>query len=137
MPSERILLVDDEAGIRSTLTKVLADEGYEVEAVGTGEKALDRLKDDGFHLVLLDVWLPKKDGLTVLQDLRASGNEVPVVVISGHANIDMAVKATRLGAFDFIEKPLSLEKVTLAVRNALKQRRLEERNRALRDALGE
>jgi len=137
MASERILLVDDEAGIRSSLTQVLADEGYEVESVGTGERALERLKEGGVHLVLLDVWLPKKDGLEVLQEIRARGDRVPVVVISGHANIDMAVKATRLGAFDFIEKPLSIEKVALVVRNALTQRRLEERNRALRDALGE
>jgi len=137
MASERILLVDDEAGIRSSLTRVLADEGYQVEAVGTGEKALERLKEVDIHLVLLDVWLPKKDGLEVLQEIRERGDLVPVVVISGHANIDMAVRATRLGAFDFIEKPLSIEKVTLAVRNALKQRRLEERNRALRDALEE
>ncbi|HEY3174596.1 MAG TPA: sigma-54 dependent transcriptional regulator [Candidatus Polarisedimenticolia bacterium] len=136
MPSERILLVDDEAGIRSSLTQVLKDEGYEVEAVGTGEKGLDRLRDDGFHLVLLDVWLPRKDGLEVLQEIRAAGNEVPVVMISGHANVDTAVKATKLGAFDFIEKPLTIEKVTVVVRNALKQRRLEERNRMLRDALG-
>ena len=137
MSAERILLVDDEAGIRSSLTQVLADEGYQVEAVDTGEKALGRLREGGFHLVLLDVWLPKKDGLEVLQDLRSEGIDVPVVIISGHANIEMAVKATRLGAFDFIEKPLSIEKVTVSVRNALKQLRLEERNRALRVALGE
>ena len=136
MAAERILLIDDEAGIRASLTRVLADEGYQVEAVGTGEKGLERLREARFELVLLDVWLPHKDGLEVLQDLRASGNDLPVVMISGHASIDAAVKATKLGAFDFIEKPLALEKVTVAVRNALKQRRLEERNRRLRDALG-
>ena len=136
MASEKILLVDDEAGIRTSLTQVLADEGYEVEAVPSGEKGLERLREASYHLVLLDVWLPRKDGLEVLEEIRAMGNEVPVVMISGHASIDTAVRATKLGAFDFIEKPLTIEKVSVAVRNALKQRRLEERNRILRDALG-
>jgi two-component system nitrogen regulation response regulator NtrX len=136
MASQRILLVDDEAGIRTSLSQVLADEGYEVEAAASGEVGLERLREGTFHLVLLDVWLPRKDGMEVLEEIRASGNEVPVVMISGHASIDAAVRATKLGAFDFIEKPLSIEKVSVAVRNALKQRRLEERNRRLRDALG-
>jgi len=135
MESERILLVDDEAGIRRSLTQVLLDEGYDVEAVRTGEEGLSRLREESFQLLLLDVWLPGKDGMEVLGELRASGNEVPVVMISGHASVDTAVKATKLGAFDFIEKPLSIEKVGLAVRNALKQHRLEKRNRVLRETL--
>ncbi|HKY33764.1 MAG TPA: sigma-54 dependent transcriptional regulator [Candidatus Polarisedimenticolia bacterium] len=135
MANGRILLIDDEAGIRSSLTQVLSDEGYEVEAVASGEKGLERLRESSFHLVFLDVWLPRKDGMEVLQELRAAGNDVPVVMISGHASIDTAVKATKLGAFDFIEKPLTIEKVSVAVRNALRQRRLEQRNRLLQDAL--
>jgi len=135
MAAERILLVDDEAGIRTSLTRVLADEGYQVDAVETGEKALDRLRGERFQLVLLDVWLPGKDGLEVLEEIRQAGMDVPVLMISGHASIDTAVKATKLGAFDFIEKPLSIEKITLTVRNALRQRRLEQRNRQLRDVL--
>ncbi len=135
MPQHRILVVDDEEGIRTSLGQVLTDEGYEVDSVATGEKALQRLREERYHVVLLDVWLPRKDGLEVLQEMRQTGLEAPVVMISGHASIDTAVKATKLGAFDFIEKPLSIEKVTVAVRNAIKQRRLEERNRRLRDAL--
>ncbi len=136
MASERILLVDDEAGIRTSLSRILVDEGYTVETASSGEKGLERLRAGEYHLVFLDVWLPKKDGLEVLREIRAAGNEIPVVMISGHASIDAAVRATKLGAFDFIEKPLSIEKITLAVRNALKQRSLEERNRRLSEALG-
>ncbi len=137
MAPDRILLVDDEAGIRTSLTRVLSDEGYSVEAAATGEKGLERLRQGGVDLVLLDVWLPKKDGMEVLEEIRASDRDLPVIMISGHASIDSAVKATKLGAFDFIEKPLSIEKVSLSVRNALRQRRLEQRNARLRDALGE
>ncbi len=135
MGSQRVLIVDDEAGIRTSLSQVLTDDGFEVEAVATGEKALERLRESHFHLVLLDVWLPKRDGLEVLQEIRSNHPDAAVVMISGHANVETAVKATKLGAFDFVEKPLSLEKITLVVRNALKHRRLEERNRALRETL--
>jgi two-component system, NtrC family, nitrogen regulation response regulator NtrX len=137
MASERILLIDDEAGIRTSLTQVLSDEGYQVEAVPTGEKGLERLREAPFHMVFLDVWLPRRDGMEILQEIRATWHDVPVVMISGHASIDTAVKATKLGAFDFLEKPLTLEKVSVAVRNALRQRRLERRNRALQDVLRE
>ncbi len=135
MPGQRILLIDDEEGIRKSLGQVLGDEGYQVDAVPSGEKGLERLKSRRYALALLDVWLPGKDGIEVLEEIRRAGHELPVIMISGHANIDVAVKATKLGAFDFIEKPLSIEKMVLTVRNALKQRRLEERNRRLREAL--
>jgi two-component system nitrogen regulation response regulator NtrX len=135
MSAQRILIVDDEEGIRSSLSQVLRDEGFEVEAVPTGERGLERLAESSFHLVLLDVWLPKRDGLEILQEIRANHPDPAVIMISGHASVDAAVKATKLGAFDFIEKPLSLEKIALVVRNALKHRRLEERNRALRETL--
>ena len=135
MTGERILLIDDEAGIRASLGRVLTDEGYAVESVPDGERGLAKLAKGDFNLVLLDVWLPKRDGLEILQEMRARGIDVPVVMISGHANIDTAVRATRLGAWDFIEKPLTIEKITVSVRNALKQHRLEGRNLRLRNAL--
>ncbi|MFQ5700778.1 MAG: sigma-54-dependent transcriptional regulator [Acidobacteriota bacterium] len=135
MHQGKILLVDDEAGIRTSLTQVIADEGYDVEAVSTGEEGIERVRRGGYHLLLLDVWLPGLDGLAVLERLRATGIDIPVVMISGHASIDAAVKATKLGAFDFIEKPLTIDKITVAVRNALRQRQLEKRNRRLSAAL--
>jgi two-component system nitrogen regulation response regulator NtrX len=128
----RILVVDDEPGVRGALSGILRDEGYHVEAVETGEDCLDRLTRAAFDVVLLDVWLPGVDGLTTLARLRDRQTDAEVVMISGHGNIESAVRAIKLGAFDFIEKPLSLEKTVLVVRNALRQRRLEAENRALR-----
>jgi two-component system nitrogen regulation response regulator NtrX len=130
---ESILVVDDEAGVRSSLSGILSDEGYEVDAVESGEAALQALEGRRYDLILLDVWLPGIDGLETLARLRALDAEVPVVVISGHGTIETAVKAVRTGAQDFVEKPLSLEKTLLAVRNALRTRRLEAENRALRE----
>jgi two-component system, NtrC family, nitrogen regulation response regulator NtrX len=127
-----ILIVDDEPGVRSALSGVLRDEGYQVEAVDSGEACLDRLTRAAFDVILLDVWLPGVDGLATLARIRERQLDVPVVMISGHGNIESAVRAIKLGAFDFIEKPLSLEKTMLVVRNALRQRRLEAENRALR-----
>ena len=127
-----ILIVDDEAGVRSSLGAVLRDEGYLVEAVPTGEACLEEVGRRAFDVILLDIWLPGVDGLTTLERLRDRRVDAQVIMISGHANIESAVKATKLGAFDFIEKPLSLEKTVLSVRNALRQRRLEVENRALR-----
>jgi two-component system nitrogen regulation response regulator NtrX len=127
-----ILIVDDEPGVRSALSGVLRDEGYQVEAVESGEACLDRVTRVAFDLILLDVWLPGADGLATLARLRERQLDVQVVMISGHGNIESAVRAIKLGAFDFIEKPLSLDKTMLVVRNALRQRRLEAENRALR-----
>jgi two-component system nitrogen regulation response regulator NtrX len=132
---QRVLVVDDEAGIRSSLSQILGDEGFEVEAVASGEMALARLAKSRFHLILLDVWLPGLDGLNVLKEIRAHHPDPAVVMISGHANVEVAVKATKLGAFDFIEKPLSLEKITLVAGNALRHQRLEARNLALTESL--
>ncbi len=134
MKPRRILVVDDEAGIRQSLGGVLEDEGYAVESVATGEECLDRLPEGAFELVLLDIWLPGMDGLDVLSRIQ----EIPfldrpvVVVISGHGNIETAVKATKLGAFDFLEKPLSIEKVAVAAKNALAHRSLALENSRLR-----
>jgi len=134
---ETVLVVDDEAGVRSSLAAILGDEGYAVEAVGSGEEALAALEARRHDVVLLDVWLPGADGLEVLRRIRESDAELPVVVISGHGTIETAVKAVRLGAQDFVEKPLSLEKTLLAVRNALQRRRLESEVRVLKQQLDE
>jgi two-component system nitrogen regulation response regulator NtrX len=129
---ESILVVDDEAGVRSSLAGILGDEGYLVDAVESGEACLAALETKRYDLILLDVWLPRLDGLETLQRLRAIDAEVPVIVISGHGTIETAVKAVRFGAQDFVEKPLSLDKTLLVVRNALRARRLESENRALK-----
>ncbi|HKZ32124.1 MAG TPA: sigma-54 dependent transcriptional regulator [Vicinamibacteria bacterium] len=134
---QRVLVVDDEGGVRSSLAGILGDEGYAVEAVDTGEAALEALESRRYDLVLLDVWLPGQDGLEVLRRIRERDAELPVVVISGHGTIETAVKAVRLGAQDFVEKPLSLEKTVLAVRNALRHRQLETELRELRERLDE
>jgi two-component system nitrogen regulation response regulator NtrX len=126
-----ILIVDDEPGIRDTLRGVMEDEGFAVDAVATGEECLSALEKRAYSCVLLDVWLPGIDGLETLRRLRDAGSDAAVVIISGHGNVETAVKATKLGAFDFIEKPLSLEKTLLTVRNALKQQRLELMNAEL------
>ncbi|MEQ1727108.1 MAG: sigma-54 dependent transcriptional regulator [Vicinamibacterales bacterium] len=127
-----ILIVDDEPGVRSSLSGVLRDEGYNVEAVSTGEACLDRLTRSPVDLIVLDVWMPGMDGLATLAKLRERQVDTQVVLISGHGSIESAVKAIKLGAFDFVEKPLSLDKTLLVVRNALRQRVLEDENRALR-----
>ncbi|MDR3702883.1 MAG: sigma-54 dependent transcriptional regulator [Candidatus Sulfopaludibacter sp.] len=134
MKPRRILVVDDEPGIRQSLGGVLEDEGYAVEAVADGEACLDALPAGEFELVLLDIWLPGIDGMEVLARIQ----EVPfperpvVVVISGHGSIEAAVKATKLGAFDFLEKPLSIEKVAVVTKNALEHRNLAIENSRLK-----
>jgi two-component system nitrogen regulation response regulator NtrX len=129
--ADSVLIVDDERGIRETLRAVLEDEGFECEAAGSGEDCLRVLEGRAFGCVLLDVWLPGVDGIETLARLRARGTDAAVVMISGHATIETAVRATKLGAFDFIEKPLSIEKTVLTVRNALRQRELERVNAVL------
>ena len=129
--AESILIVDDERGIRETLRGVLEDEGFAVDAVASGEECLRALEQRAYGCVLLDVWLPGIDGLETLSRLGAAGADCAVVMISGHGNIETAVRATKLGAFDFIEKPLSIERTMLTVRNALRQRALERTNATL------
>jgi two-component system nitrogen regulation response regulator NtrX len=125
---ESILIVDDERGIRETLSAVLRDEGFNADAVATGEECLKAIARRAYGCVLLDVWLPGINGLETLSQMRESNCAAAVVIISGHGNIETAVRATKLGAFDFIEKPLSIEKTVLTVRNALRQRQLERAN---------
>jgi two-component system nitrogen regulation response regulator NtrX len=136
MPAS-ILIVDDESGIRESLGALLRDEGYEVEVTSTGEACLEHIERRSFDLVLLDVWLPKTDGLATLEAIQARESAPVVIMISGHGNIETAVRATKLGAFDFVEKPLSLDKIVLVVRNALEYVRLESENRRLRAELEE
>ncbi len=131
-----ILIVDDEAGIRHSLVSILSDEGYASEAVASGEECLERLARGNIDLVLLDIWLPGIDGLATLERIRQNGDAPMVIMISGHGNIETAVRATKLGAFDFIEKPLSIEKITRAVKKALEFQRLDTENRELREELG-
>jgi len=119
--------VDDEPLIRQSLSGVLQDENYQTHSVESGEACVEELARNSYELVLLDVWLPGMDGLETLARIQ----EIPftdrpmVVIISGHGNIETAVKATKLGAFDFLEKPLTIEKITVVVKNALQQRKLE------------
>src|SRR5574340_1362170 len=129
--STRILIVDDEMGIRQSLGALLREEGYEVDAVSSGEECLARLDSQEYDLILLDVWLTGMDGLETLEKLQAREPAPMVVMISGHGNVETAVRATKLGAFDFLEKPLSIEKVVLVVRNALDFTRLDQENQRL------
>jgi len=132
---ERILVVDDEPGVRMALEAILSDEGYVVATAESGEDGLQALRDQDFDALFLDIWLPGMDGMETLRELRERNIETEVVMISGHGTIETAVRATKLGAFDFVEKPLSLEKTLLVLRNALRQRRLEQRNRRLLEQL--
>jgi two-component system nitrogen regulation response regulator NtrX len=120
----RILVIDDERSIRETLSEILTDEGYAVTAVESGEDGLRRFLEEAFDLVFLDVWLRDRDGLSLLEAADGRLSEVPVVMISGHANVETAVRAVRLGAYDFLEKPLSLERVVLTAQKAIERRDL-------------
>ena len=134
MKPVRILIVDDEPDIRRSLSGVLEDEGYAAHAVGSGEACLNELGRQPCELVLLDVWLPGMDGMEALARIQEMPlPERPVVVmISGHGNIETAVKATKLGAFDFLEKPLTIQKISVVAKNALEHRRLQIENSRLR-----
>ena len=126
----RIQIIDDEPAIRSTLADILGDEGHKTTLCESGEEGIAQFARDEFDLILLDLWLPGIDGLSVLERLRNAGAP-PIIMISGHGSVDAAVKATRLGAYDFLEKPLSLERVLLTVNHALSDRRLREQVRDL------
>jgi two-component system, NtrC family, nitrogen regulation response regulator NtrX len=137
MPSSgvKVLIVDDEANIRQSLRGVLSDENYDCAAVESGEACLEAVGRENYDAILLDIWLKGIDGLTTLERIQ----EIPldlrpaVIMISGHGNIETAVKATKLGAFDFVEKPLTIEKVSLALKNALNQQRTSRELRRLRE----
>ncbi|MEW6332717.1 MAG: sigma-54 dependent transcriptional regulator [Thermodesulfobacteriota bacterium] len=131
-----ILIVDDEESICQTLGGILSDEGHEVLAAESGEEALRLVEEDPPNLVLLDIWLPGMDGIEVLKTIKATCPRTQVIMMSGHGSIETAVKATKLGAFDFIEKPLSLEKVILVINHAMEMIRLEEENFLLKQKVG-
>jgi two-component system nitrogen regulation response regulator NtrX len=130
-----LLIVDDEASIRQTLKSVLEDEGYTTLTAASAEAALETLAKHSVDLVLLDIWLPHMDGLEALGKIRAMGDSPEVIMISGHGTIETAVRATKLGAYDFLEKPLSIDKTLALVRHALDARRLRRENRELKKQL--
>ena len=130
-----ILIVDDEAGIRDSLAGVLTDEGYSASSAESGEACLERLRKGAFDVVLLDIWLPGIDGLETLERIRQLDNPPEVIMISGHGTIETAVRATKLGAYDFLEKPLSLDKTLILVKNAVESKKLERENVDLKKQL--
>ena len=126
---QKILIVDDEVSILQSLSGILQDEGYGVVLAASGEEGLERAKKDPPDLILLDIWMPGIDGMTVLDQIKKIYPLIPVIIISGHGTIETAVKATRMGAFDFVEKPLSIDRVLVSIQNAIEFSRLEEENR--------
>lgn len=135
MASEKILIVDDEPNILSSLAAILEDEGFVVSSAQCGAECLGKISKSFFDLVMLDIWMEEMDGLETLGKIKELKPYLPVIMMSGHGTIESAVAATKLGAYDFIEKPLSLEKVLLVINHALEQQRLEEENRSLRQNL--
>ncbi|TNF50512.1 MAG: sigma-54-dependent Fis family transcriptional regulator [Deltaproteobacteria bacterium] len=133
---QSILIVDDEISIRESLTGILQDEGFQPVSVESGERAIERVSEEKPDLVLLDIWMPGMDGMETLTKIRDIYPDQLVVIMSGHGTIETAVKATKLGAYDFIEKPLSLEKVLLSIQNAAKVGQLVEENRELKAKIG-
>jgi DNA-binding NtrC family response regulator len=136
MPKASVLIVDDEKNILSTLSRALRIEDYEVDVAGSAAIALDKVATKAYDAMLLDVMMPEMDGITMLRKLRESGNDMPVLVMSGHGTIDTAVEATKLGARDFIEKPIASERLLLSLEHALQLTRLEAENEELRARTG-
>ena len=130
--SGTICVVDDEPSILNTLSSILEDEGYQVTLANNGAEALKIIQTELPDVVILDIWMPELDGLEVLTRVRELFPSMMVIMMSGHGSVETAVKATKLGAYDYLEKPLDLEKTTILVRNALNQRKLEEENINLR-----
>ncbi len=130
--SSSICLVDDEPAILNALSSILEDEGYQVTLAKSGVEALKIIKADPPDLVMLDIWMPELDGLETLKRAKQQCPNLPVIMMSGHGSVETAVKSTKLGAYDYLEKPLDLQKVTILLKNALHQRKLEEENLNLR-----
>jgi len=131
-----LLIIDDDANTLASLSRAFRMEGYEVTVADRASRALELARNGNFDLIFSDVVMPEKDGVTLLEEMRAAGVSSPVVMMSGQATVDMAVRATKLGALDFLEKPLSTERLLLTVENALRLRRLEQENRELRARVG-
>ncbi|MBA3070785.1 MAG: sigma-54-dependent Fis family transcriptional regulator, partial [Nitrospirae bacterium] len=130
-----MLIVDDEEGIRESLSGILEDEGYDILTADSGEEAVKILRETSPDLIFLDIWLTGMDGIKTLQEIKAMKPDAPVIMISGHGSIELAVKATQIGAYDFLEKPLSLERVLLVSKRAIEKRTLERENIALKENL--
>jgi len=135
MAESVVLVVDDEEGIRETLSGIFEDEGCDVLASGSGEEAMEIVKEQNPDLIFLDIWLPGMDGIKTLEEIKSLKPDIPVIMISGHGTIELAVKATKIGAYDFLEKPLSLERVLLVAKRAFERRTLEMEYRALKQDL--
>ncbi len=135
MSRTKVLVIDDEESIQNSLSGILADEGYGVKCCSDAETALRLFEKEEFDVVLLDIWLPQMDGLKLFEQMKAEGRQEEVILISGHGTIEQAVRATKIGAFDFLEKPLSLERVVVAVANAKKKKELLEREKFYRSEL--
>ncbi len=136
MAAATVLVVDDEQNILSSVSRALGLEGYDVEVASSAELALEKLQEQSFDAILLDVQLPKMDGLAMLDELRKRGLTTPVIMMSGHATIEVAVEATRRGADDFIEKPIGSDRLALSLRRSLEVRALQQENRELRRRFG-
>ena len=132
-----VLIVDDESAIRESLQGILEEEGYKTSAAASGEACLELLKKKSFDIILLDIWLPGMDGLETLERVRELENAPEVIIISGHGTIETAVRATKLGAFDFLEKPLSLEKTLILIKHAVEAKKLRQENRDLKKQLAQ
>src|ERR1700704_488552 len=132
----KLLLVDDDANTLASLARTFRLHGHEALVCDNADRALELARTQRFDMILSDVVMPGKDGLTLLGELKSAGIQTPVVMVSGQANIEMAVRATRLGAVDFLEKPLSTDKLLLTVQNALRLERLQRENQQLRQKLG-
>jgi two-component system nitrogen regulation response regulator NtrX len=130
--SKKILVIDDETSILDSLAGILTDENFKPLCVASAEEGLERLKSEAVDLVLLDIWMPGMDGIEALKLIKAEHPELQVIMISGHGTIETAVQATKIGAFDFIEKPLSYDKILLAINNGLRFSSLETENLILR-----
>ncbi len=138
MSAARILVIDDEPDIRSGLADILGDEGYRVTLAGDAAEARARLSEASFDAVLLDIWMPGTDGLALLREWVSAGGGLPqpVIMMSGHGTVETAVEATRLGAYDFVEKPIALAKLLITLERALEAQRLREANRSLQQQVG-
>jgi two-component system nitrogen regulation response regulator NtrX len=132
-----VLVVDDENSILETLSSIIEDEGYDVITASSGEEGLKMFLKHTPDLILLDIWMQDMDGIETLKQIRSKDKEVSIIMISGHSNIDTAVQAIKLGAYDFLEKPLSLDKVLILINRALEKQKLEQENIALRNSISE
>ncbi|NBU20521.1 sigma-54-dependent Fis family transcriptional regulator, partial [bacterium] len=130
--SRLVLIIDDEASIRQSLSGALKDEGYKVISAASGKEGLELIRTDRPNVILLDIWMPEMDGVETLRQIKAEWPDQIVIMMSGHGNIETAVRSTKLGAFDFVEKPLSLERIIVLLQNISNMQDLARENQALR-----